>query len=302
MTTTALLLLSISAFAHAFWNFIGKRSSPSAAFFLMASISALACLLPVLLAFADLLPHIPGGIWLWVLATGACQAVYYVGLAGAYRSGDLSVAYPLARALPALMIVAVSTMLGLAKPVSPMGSVGIAAVAAGCLLVPLKRPGDLRLRTYLNRCCAMAVVAAVGTTGYTLIDSEMLRRLRALPEIHLGTVELSLLYMGLETAAIVLALGLVVLVSGEQRARLGVIRREGWKQAAVTGIIITATYGLVLAAMGYVSNVGYLAAFRQLSIPLGAMMGVLIQKESAPLPKILGIGIILLGLVMIALT
>ena len=39
-------------------------------------------------------------------------------------------------------------------------------------------------------------------------------------------------------------------------------------------MIITGAYGLVLAAMAYVPNVSYVAAFRQMSIPLGAILGV----------------------------
>jgi uncharacterized membrane protein len=68
-----------------------------------------------------------------------------------------------------------------------------------------------------------------------------------------------------------------------------------------TGIVIMATYGLVLAAMAYVANVSYVAAFRQLSIPIGAVLGLTIQQEPRYLPKLMGIGIVTVGLVLVGI-
>lgn len=62
-----------------------------------------------------------------------------------------------------------------------------------------------------------------------------------------------------------------------------------------------ATYGLVLAAMAYVSNVSYVAAFRQLSIPIGAVLGLTLQNEPRYRPKLLGIGIVSVGLVLVGI-
>jgi drug/metabolite transporter (DMT)-like permease len=66
--------------------------------------------------------------------------------------------------------------------------------------------------------------------------------------------------------------------------------------ATVTGIGIYLTYGLVLASMNYVTNVSYVAAFRQLSIPLGALFGMILLNEPRYVPKLIGVVIIFLGL------
>jgi len=47
-----------------------------------------------------------------------------------------------------------------------------------------------------------------------------------------------------------------------------------------------------------VSNVSYVAVFRQLSIPLGAIFGIVFLKEPRYLPKTIGITAIFLGLVL----
>ena len=68
----------------------------------------------------------------------------------------------------------------------------------------------------------------------------------------------------------------------------------------MTGIGIYLTYGLVLVSMNYVTNVSYVAAFRQLSIPLGALLGIALLKEPRYPPKIIGVVIVFLGLVLVS--
>ena len=301
MTPIALALVITSTFAHAFWNFLGKRRKPSAAFFLTASLSVTIFLSPLLLIYRSAIPAIPLQVWLLLLATGAFQAIYYTGLAGAYRNGDLSVAYPLARALPALLVTMVSVALGLGKPISALGYVGIFVVVIGCLMIPQASFKDLRLSHYLNLCCALALLAACGTTGYTTIDSEALRILRSTPQLGITNTEIALLFIFFETIMTAIWLSAYLLTSAPERAAFRELRQNGWRYASVTGLIITATYGLVLAAMAYVTNVSYLAAFRELSIPLGALLGITLQKEPAPAPKIVGIAVVLIGLLMVVL-
>lgn len=301
MTPLALFLVTLSTFSHAFWNFLGKRRSPSAAFFLLASASAAVCLSPVLVYYRQALPLVLPAVGGLLLATGIFQGIYYVSLAGAYRYGQLSVAYPLARALPALLVTAASALLGTGRPVHWLGWVGALVVVLGCLAIPLNSFREWRVSRYANLCCALALLAAFGTTGYTIIDSEALRLMRAVPGIAIGPLEVALLFMVLETTTIALVLGVYVLLVPAERAAFAAVRR-GWLYAAVTGLIITATYGLVLAAMAYVTNVSYLAVFRQLSIPMGALLGVTLQNEPAPAPKIAGIFVVLAGLVMVGLS
>jgi uncharacterized membrane protein len=43
------------------------------------------------------------------------------------------------------------------------------------------------------------------------------------------------------------------------------------------------------------------AAFRQLSIPIGAVLGLTLQQEPRYLPKIIGIGVVSVGLVLVGI-
>lgn len=298
MSITAVLLVSISAGLHALWNLVGKRHNPSAAFFLVSATCAALLTLPLLFVYRAALSHVPPGVWGLLLATGLCQAIYYVSLAGAYRRGELSVAYPLVRALPVLLIALIS--LGFGKSFTLPASAGILAVAGGCLLVPLTGFAEFNRRTYLNGGTGLAVLAALGTTGYTLIDSQALAILRNLPAAGISHTGATLLFLALENLVTVLLLSGYVWLAADERRHWRDFRRSEWLAAAGTGALITAAYGLVLIAMSFVANVSYIAAFRQLSIPLGAALGFLVQKEPATPPRLVGIGVLVLGLVLVA--
>ena len=53
--------------------------------------------------------------------------------------------------------------------------------------------------------------------------------------------------------------------------------------------------------MAHVSNVSYVVAFRQLSIPLGVIFGLIFLKEPRFYPKFMGTFIIFIGLIFVAI-
>jgi len=301
VTLLAAALIIVSAFMHAGWNFISQRRSPSLAFFFVTAVFAALTISPILIFHRAVLKGVPTAVWLLVLATGIAQLVYFFGLAGAYRRGDISLAYPLARALPVLLVATISLLWGNGGQIGPLGLLGMALITVGCIILPLRHWQQLSLRAYQDVVVLMAVVAAIGTAGYTLIDDEALRQLRtALP---LPNTQITLLFMALQTSSTALMMGLATLLSSTERRQL----RQVWhnrtllRTSLVTGVVIMATYGLVLAAMAYVTNVSYVAAFRQLSIPIGALLGLTLQQEPRYRPKLLGIAIVSLGLVLVGI-
>lgn len=244
---------------------------------------------------------IPPAVWGWIAVTGAVQAVYYIFLAAAYRSGDLSHAYPLARALPVMFVALVSVILGRGNQIQPLAYLGFAIVSAGCILLPLPKFSDLHSRHYHHPWVVFALLAALCITAYTLIDDQALRLLRALPETGLSNLGWSLLFVELEALGIVFFLFIILFTRKTERKALMQAPAAEWREAMLMGIIITATYGLVLLAMAYVRNVSYVFAFRQLSIPVGAALGILVRKEAATVPKLAGIALVMAGLILTVL-
>jgi len=299
MTSTAIILIILSAILHAGWNLLSKRRHPTASFFLLANGVGSLLLAPVLFLYGESLHAFPARVWMLLAVTGFFQALYYASLAGAYRSGNLSVAYPLARSSPVIVVTIVTLLLGRGDQVTAQCIAGILLVVAGCFLIPMRHFSDFRLANYLNPTCGLALLAAVGTTGYSIIDDEGLRLLRTSTELTIDNTPITLLYACLEAFASSLWLLPLVLLRSEGRATLRQLLHSDKSHASLAGIMIYMTYILVLVSMAFVTNVSYVVAFRQLSIPLGTLLGIAVLREPAHAPKLVGVGIMFIGLVLV---
>jgi drug/metabolite transporter (DMT)-like permease len=301
MTFPAILLITLSAFIHAFWNFFSKRQNPSTAFFLIASLVSALLLAPLLVVYRRGLPYLTTADWILVGITGICQALYYVGLSGAYRYGDLSLAYPLARALPVLLVALVSLALGRGSQIGSLAFVGFIAVAVGCLILPLPNWAELKLKHYLNICCLFAALAAIGTTGYTLIDDQILRDLRSAAGIPLAKTQITLLFIALENISLTISLAAYIYLRQSDYRIFRSTWKTIWLPAGGAGLMMTGAYGLVLLAMAFVTNVSYVSAFRQISLPIGVFLGMIVHHEPRYIPRLAGLAVILTGLIMVTL-
>lgn len=301
MSPIAIALIVASAILHATWNLLSKRRQPASGYFLLANLAGVALLSPVVLVYRVVLQQLTLPLLGLLALTGVFQATYYGGLARAYRAGDISVAYPLARSSPVLMVTAASFLAGRGSPVSGVCIAGMLLVVCGCALVPMHHLGDLRWRTYANPTCAFALVAAVGTAGYSLVDDLALRLLRDTPaRAAVGVTGVTLVYAWMEGMSTSVCLFALSACRPAARQRLRRYLANDIKGACLAGGMIYLTYSLVLTAMAFVTHVSYVVAFRQLSIPLGAVFGVVVLREPAYRPKALGVAIVLGGLVLVA--
>ena len=301
MSATAAILLILSAFTHAGWNFISKKEHPTQAFYLVANTIGVFFILPLLFLYLDLLPYVPSSVWIIAVLSGLFLAGYLEALAGAYRAGDISIAYPLARSLPVIFVFLLSIVLGSGQSLNIWFVVGILIIVAGCIILPWKNFGDVNPSDYKNVCCFMALLAAAGIAAYTTADDIALRHLRELPGNPMNPVEGTLLYMVLEGISCSIWQGLFVLLSRREQKLMPEVLKSYKGAAALTGIGIYLGWGMVLVSMNFVTNVSYVAAFRQLSIPLGALFGMLFLKEPRYIPKLFGIAAIFMGLVLVGL-
>src|SRR5574338_1007040 len=97
MSVTAAILVVLSAATHAYWNFLLKRSGGTQLFVGLSKVGEVVMFAPVFLLLV--VPQIArhhGLLSLAVVGAGFVL-VNYVCLAWAYRHGDLSFVYPIAR-------------------------------------------------------------------------------------------------------------------------------------------------------------------------------------------------------------
>lgn len=309
MTPTAILCVLGSAFLHAGWNVMGKRSigaraagRDAAPGFFRPLVAGALLLSPLAVPYAEHLLLIPASVWLLVVLAGFFQALYFGGLAAAYRHGDLSVAYPTVRALPVLLVTGVTVARGNAQQLGPAALLGILLVAAASFLLPVDNLRSVTLRTYLNRMTAFAVLAAIGTAGYSVVDDLALRVLRR-PQ-HLGdrlaTGEIALLYLMLQAWSAVI--WLAFLPGRAQRRRKPTrIQPITFLAPIFIGLLIHATYGLVLLAMAHASDVSYVVAFRQAGLPIGVAFGAVLLRERVGVIRLCATLALTAGLILMSI-
>ena len=278
---------------------MGKRSVPETAFFLTANSLGVLILLPFVIVFRRAIPAISPQVWGLLALTGLFQAAYYTGLAASYRRGDLSAVYPLVRAIPVVLVPLIGFTLGKGGTIGAVALAGMAVVLAGCLTISWfeSRKSSFPYRRVL----LPVLIAAAGTAGYSIVDDYALSLFRPAVQGDVPAPAATAVYAFIEG---VLASGwLTVIWTAERRLRTADEPRSRVRpgSAAIAGIGIYLAYTLVLVSMGFVTNVSYVVAFRQLSIPLGTIIGISVLRENPGKGKLIGSAVVFCGLVLVAI-
>src|SRR5215218_9162823 len=112
MSGPALGLVLLAAICHATWNLLARRANEKLAFLWCGNLVSSILFLP-LGAWLLLTEPIPLLGWAVVGISAILEALYYWTLAQAYRYGDLSLVYPIARGTaPILVPLLAAALLG----------------------------------------------------------------------------------------------------------------------------------------------------------------------------------------------
>jgi drug/metabolite transporter (DMT)-like permease len=300
VSLAAILLILTAAIIHVGWNTVGKKRQPNLAFFAIAIICSAFLMAPILIWNRALWAEMPSQVGFLLVVAGFWQALYIGSLGYAYKHGHLSIAYPLARALPVLFVTMVSAFRS-EVPLTPALYLGGALIIVGALLLPLPHFRDWDWHHYRNLSCLFALFAAIGTAGYSMTDDYALGIFRNAASDNFTPLNVTPFYMCLESISSGLWLLPALLLNKQNRQDAREIFRSDLKTVAATAPFMAVGYLLILLSMAYVEDVSYVVAFRQASIPLGAIVGIVFLKEPAQGPKIVGVGLMFVGLVLTAL-
>ena len=289
MPSFVVALVLVSAGMHATWNLLARQVRSNDLFLRILIVTA-AIGLPLALAAEFAAPPVLPVVWTILPVSAVFQAVYFWGVMRGYRSGDFTVVYPLSRSLPGLFIALADVARGHAP--SPLGWLGITLVTSGCVLIPLHTLRDFSLARYRTRSVLWALVTASGIVGYTLFDSMANQRLT-------GGAASALSYNIYETACTLVVYALLMQFE-RQRPSLNSGLRS-WQLPALAALLVFASYSLILWAYQLTPFTSYVAAMRQLSIIIGAVVGAFAFREPAPLLRIGAALVILAGVSCIAL-
>lgn len=284
MTGAALALVVTAAVVHAAWNALAKRGGDQL-LFLWSSVSVASLLFLPLGLWRLAADGFPAAAVPFVIATIVLHALYFWALGRAYRSGDFSVVYPIARGL-GVVLVPVVALVVFDERLSPLGSLGVALVVAGIIGLQL---GGLQLGALrawrMSPGTWWALLTGLTIASYSLVDKAGVARLHPIPYITL------------------MGLGISALLAPLVVRKAGALKREwqqNWRTILVASSLNLTSYLLVLFAFR-LSKVGYVVAARELSILFSAFIGSLWLKEGRLAPRLTGAVVVLVGVVCVAL-
>ena len=275
--------LALAAAAlHGTWNVIVKVSGDPLATFrratLMSGVVATIALVPEVIAFGR--PTLNPAALALCFVSSILETAYLLLLSTAYRRGDLSTVYPIARGSAPLLAVAVG-LLVFGERLSAPQLAGVALLLVGILGVAISQAG--------GRATVPALLTGVAIASYTSVDRIGVRLTE--PWFY-GWLLFTL--MAIELVA-------VLAVAPRFVPSLKVDPGTGWTKAAVIGAFMWAGYFLVLWALSF-APLAVVAPVRETAIVAVAAWGVWRMRERRSVVlKLSGAALTLAGVALLAL-
>lgn len=284
-------LVAAAALMHVTWNVLVKTSGdPLRAAGLGMALGGVV-LVPIALVGWWLIgrPAIPSDAVALALISGVFEAIYVVVLAAAYRHGDLSIVYPLARGTATILAVAIGVLL-IGERLAPLGTIGVVALLVGFFW--LQRPWRLIARAVrgggIDRGIGFALLCGAMIATYSAVD-RVGTRLTA-PWLY-GTI----LWV---TSGIVLVVILAV-----RDTPAAVVPRD--RRIVFGGIVMVAQYMAVLIALS-LAPLSAVAPLRESAVVLASGWGAFRLGEVAHrregIERVAAAALIVVGAVLLALS
>jgi drug/metabolite transporter (DMT)-like permease len=272
---SAVALALGAAFLHAGWNVLlaGSRSTQSTtAGLLIWGVALLA--VPAIVTGGVSSEAVP-----YIAASAVFELFYFVLLARAYDSGEVSVVYPVARG-SAPVVVLVFSAIALGESVAGGAAVGVVLVALGVFLVgwrTFRTAGDLKSPPH-PRDLLFGLAIGLFIAAYTLVDSE-----------------------GVERADPIAYLALVVAPCAVVYPRVTKVRPDVGARTALTAAATFGAFLMVLAAFR-LAPVAPVAAVRESSVVIAAVLSAVVLRERVTVWRLAGAVAVVAGVAAIALS
>ncbi len=268
-------IVLFAALLHALWNAVVKGAGDKS---VMLGLIALGHIGPGF-AMVALSPSPVSAAFPFIVASTVIHWGYYYLLIVAYRTGDLSVVYPIARGL-APILVALGVQFWIGEYLSSLAWVGVLLVSAGIMILAA---GVIRRGLPMKGLFAALGVACC-VAGYSIVDGIGVR----LSGSALG-------YIGWLFAAEIIVAAYVFSTRWD---RLVAMPMRGITAGILGGLISGSAYALVLYAKT-MAPIGIVSALRETSVIFAAMIGVTWFGEGPKPNRIIAAAIVAVGIVII---
>lgn len=264
---------------HASWNALLKSAGGGDPLLDTATVVAGSTLCALLV-----LPFVPPPLlpsWPFALASVVIHFAYYLTLAQAYRTGDLSFAYPLMRGTAPLLV----TLLGILFLRELPGAqvmLGIALISAGIFAIAFAQHRQ-HPRAAVYWALANAAIIAV----YTLVDGAGARAS--------GSALSYVLWLTFVEGIVFLAW-----IRMHRGARATAYIHAAWRRGLLGGFCSVAAYAIVLWAMTR-APIAAVAALRETSVLFAALIGTVLLKEGFGVARLVGAASVVAGVAALKL-
>jgi len=279
MSAAVFFAVLFAALLHAGWNAVVKQGLDRFSSILVLALfqSAIAALLLPFFAWPA------AAAWPWLLTGSLLHTGYKLFLIRAYRHGELSQVYPLARGA-APMIVALAGAVLLGERLSPAGIAAILAIVAGILLMALGGGEALRLS---RAALAWALGTACFTAAYTMVDGYGARLS--------GTAAGFSLWLFLIDGLLMIAVALAT----RGPAALAALR-PAWRGGLAAGAMSLGSYWIAIWAFTE-APLALVAALRETSILFALLIGLVVLRERIAAARWAAAGLIVAGILLMRL-
>ena len=281
MTLPILGLVLLAAVAHAAWNLLAKGAQGGQGFVWLYTVAASVLYLPVLVVAVVVAPGPLGwAAFVFMAGSGALHTVYASLLQRGYRTGDLSLVYPLARGTgPLISTIAAIAIFGERPRLVALLGAGLIVLAVLALARPAPEAGGEH-----GRAARIAVLTGVAIAAYTLWDKQAVDALALSPLVY---------HWGTNTAN---ALLLTAIVLRGRRSSIALAWRTSKAAAAGVALLSPLAYVLVLFALAR-APVSAVAPARELSILIGTLLGTTVLAEGHGARRFAAAAAIVVGVV-----
>ncbi len=263
-----------AALLHAGWNALLKSSSDKQLDTVAISVGAGM----VGLAVAVWLPVPARESWPWLAGSTLVHILYFLFLAGAYRWGELSYAYPIMRGGgPVVVALASATVFGEVLPLAP--TLGVALVCSGIVAFASGKAD--------RRATLFALANAVVIAAYTLIDAKGARA-------SASPVAYAMWFFVANAIAIYAYAGV------RRGAEVPRYLVRYWWRLLIGAVLTAGSYGIALWAMT-LAPVALVAVLRETSVLFAALFGAAFLGEKFTRRRLVATGAVLCGLVALKL-
>lgn len=251
------------------------------------------CYAPLFLLFLFFVDYSPTYIACFA-ASGFAVGLFMFCLSKAYQYGQVSVAYPIARSFPILVVTWVLFLWGVTP--SSVGMTGIVLIVVGCFVLPMNRfclgADGFAISNYLNRSCFWAVLAAIATSVFSVIDKYAAVSMPTVPADLAIYSRINYVYLQNLVALIVMEICTLHLKQPHPDAHR--------YRALFAGLIFLISYSLIVLALTS-DPVSYVISFRQVSILITVVVSMFWLEQQRSAPRLVGVGLIFVGVVMVGL-